>query len=553
MALIQVLVLDQQMSSNVYAWQEILHRRCQSELHVVKRSNEEDDWTTLVLRDLQSLGAKVGLVAVPQFHWCDGAALDLVAISECCQQLNIPLVLDLTQSAGVVPLDWKRVRPMAVAASIHKWLLGPYGMCLAWLDRDFARHFVAMEAHEKHRVGADDEAWDNNGLMTTAGYPTAEIEGSQRLGVGGGVGVAAYIKGSEARAISSRLDPHEPLLAAAEKDGWVRQRRSIRFSSPITSSDTSHHVHGDLTIDCYANGITGDIDKKNFTLFVAPPSMVASRSIFLEMAPFVSNTFGVTEMPSFGVNQIDLRASQLNAEVMEHGLEQTLRTLQKEDPKHEGAYVVAAGHAGFYALKLAQRCPELFSSLVLLNPTFRGPLTTAAFNKQEEGDTISAMGLGALRRALWALMRIPFLGEALNAASNSPENIKKHLLSHVYSDEAHVTEEVVALNEEFALAGNHLPKAAFLTGQLDPLREREDLTPLLEGGFKVPTMILLGHDSPASVKADVQPLFVKADERAQTGEGERSIGVDTPGALRSFVEYPSLVGNLVRAHIQQYC
>ena len=39
--------------------------------------------------------------------------------------------------------------------------------------------------------------------------------------------------------------------------------------------------------------------------------------------------------------------------------------------------LVAAGHAAFYALDIAARRPDLVDKVVLLNPTFRGPLPTA--------------------------------------------------------------------------------------------------------------------------------------------------------------------------------
>ena len=65
----------------------------------------------------------------------------------------------------------------------------PHPYTPVWFDPRFASHCWRETPRNKvfliARVGADDEAWDNNGLMTTAGYPTAEIEGSQRLGVGG--------------------------------------------------------------------------------------------------------------------------------------------------------------------------------------------------------------------------------------------------------------------------------------------------------------------------------------------------------------------------------
>eukprot|EP00045_Choanoeca_perplexa_P006031 m.50497 g.50497 ORF g.50497 m.50497 type:complete len:380 (-) comp13427_c0_seq1:34-1173(-) len=377
-----------------------------------------------------------------------------------------------------------------------------------------------------------------------------------RLVVGAGavgLGAAAYIQGSQARDLSRALDVHEPLLAAFANDEWKRTTLSLPWSTPRTVGDSATHVFGDLTVDCYDNGIKHDLDKKSFTLFVAPPSFVSTRTMFLPMAPYVANHFGVTEIAGYGVNQAPLRSGQLTPEVFESGLEATLKALIKHSPEKEAPVVVAAGHAAVYALRLAQRQPELFKSLIMLNPTYRGPLATAEYNIREEHGSFAAATMAVGRRLLWQLLRVPYVGEALSLKFASEESITQQLRSHVYADEATITPEMVAHHQGLAQAGAFAPKAAFLTGQTDPLDSREAMDEVIAGGFKVPTMVLMGVSAPETNKADLTNLESKTEERALTGEGERCIAAHTPGALRSFEEYPMLVGNLVRSHAQLYC
>ena len=47
-------------------------------------------------------------------HWADGGQLDLAAISDAARRQGAALVLDLTQSLGVLPFDMAAIRHMMV-------------------------------------------------------------------------------------------------------------------------------------------------------------------------------------------------------------------------------------------------------------------------------------------------------------------------------------------------------------------------------------------------------------------------------------------------------
>ena len=174
-----VLVLADQMSSNVMPWQAL----CTSaggELVIVPRPPDHD-WTAAVLARLDG----VAICALPPCHWCDGALVDLEAIGAECRKRGVALVVDGTQFVGGGgQLDVRRIGAEFVACSIHKWLLGPYGACLCVAAPSFWRDATPLEHHDRNREGAQHVEC----LPMAAGgggYPTAFMAGARRLDSGG--------------------------------------------------------------------------------------------------------------------------------------------------------------------------------------------------------------------------------------------------------------------------------------------------------------------------------------------------------------------------------
>ena len=77
----------------------------------------------------------IRLVALMQNRWTDGSWIDLDTllpeIKTVCS--NAVVVLDMTQSLGVVPINSLENTDFLVA-STHKWLLGLYGLAVMWVN-----------------------------------------------------------------------------------------------------------------------------------------------------------------------------------------------------------------------------------------------------------------------------------------------------------------------------------------------------------------------------------------------------------------------------------
>ncbi len=148
----KVVTLGDQFPSNVYPWQEKAKREG-GEVIAVQRPSQ-DCWTGAVL---DAIGEDTAIVAVPNCHWADGRVVDLVRVGERCRQTGAALVLDLTQSLGAMPLDFAAVKPDFAVAACYKWLMGPYGIGMLYVD---PKHHGGepIEHNWINRAGSEDFA-----------------------------------------------------------------------------------------------------------------------------------------------------------------------------------------------------------------------------------------------------------------------------------------------------------------------------------------------------------------------------------------------------------
>lgn len=185
---------------------------------------------------------------------------------------------------------------------------------------------------------------------------------------------------------------------------------------------------------------------------------------------------------------------------------------------------VAAGHGAGYLLAAAGRHPTSFERLVLVAPTWRGPLPTAM--------PARAAWFPRIRRAV----ETPLLGDALYRINISAPVIGRMMRAHVYADPAHVTPQLVRAKAAITRQrGGRFGTAAFVTGGLDPVGSREAFLALL--GPDTPSVLVLRPErAPRRSGAEMDVLI--ADGRVT--------GVGVPGALSPHEEYPHAVAAAIR-------
>lgn len=193
-----------------------------------------------------------------------------------------------------------------------------------------------------------------------------------------------------------------------------------------------------------------------------------------------------------------------------------------------GAIGIAAGHAATYLVEAAGRHPGRFGRLVLIAPTWRGPLPTMF-----DGRHTSAC------RAVRTLLERPIVGRWLYRINVSRPVMARMIREHVYADAANITATMLEAKRSVTVRPEgRLATAAFVTGGLDPVSSQSEFLNLFAETLP-PILLVRPESSPRRSGAEMDAL-------ASTG---RVVTVTIPGALAAHEEYPDRVAEAVEAYL----
>jgi selenocysteine lyase/cysteine desulfurase len=197
----QVLLPAEDFPSDVYTWRAFAAEKGCAILTVAREPG--GSWTEAVLAGLDE---NVAVVAVPNVQWTDGALFDLVRIGARAREVGAALVVDASQSFGIIPLDLAAVRPDFLIAVGYKWLLGPYGLSYLYADPKY-RNGAPLEQNWLSRRGSED-------FSSLVDYRDEYRPGARRFDMGersalelndGGIASLRLLRDWGAAAISERL------------------------------------------------------------------------------------------------------------------------------------------------------------------------------------------------------------------------------------------------------------------------------------------------------------------------------------------------------------
>jgi pimeloyl-ACP methyl ester carboxylesterase len=251
-------------------------------------------------------------------------------------------------------------------------------------------------------------------------------------------------------------------------------------------------------------------------------STVSSRTEMSRLANLLSSQFQVTtvDFPGFG----DSSRSKLDYSppLYRQFLNDFVRDLYPLP-----VTIVAAGHAAGYALNLAASVPNSVAKLILVAPTWRGPLPTMA------------RGQKPWLKAVRELIRTPVFGQFLYQLTTTPSFLAFMYRRHVYADPSTLTPAVLQQKRQLTQQpGARFGAAAFVTGGLDPYLDRATAIIQLKS-LMIPVFVAIGESSPPKSKAEMIALAEVANVTSCT----------LPGTLGLHEEYASELYHQLRSFL----
>ncbi|NER19984.1 MAG: alpha/beta fold hydrolase [Symploca sp. SIO1C2] len=205
------------------------------------------------------------------------------------------------------------------------------------------------------------------------------------------------------------------------------------------------------------------IGKGNPILLLPAFSTVSSRTEMKGIAKILATNYQVTVLDWLGFGDSQCPPVDYNPQLFQQLLEDFIKSVF-----NSSIILIAAGHASGYALKFAQKHPDIVSQLILVAPTWQGPLRV--------------MGLPeTVRELVKNLVRSPRIGQGLYYLNTTPSFLRLMYKRHVYVDESKLTPEFIARKHQItAKDGGRYAPAAFVTGAIDSVADREQFLQLLD-------------------------------------------------------------------------
>jgi selenocysteine lyase/cysteine desulfurase len=117
-------------------------------------------WDPLERVEAACRGAR--LLAISFVQFLSGHRADLEALGEICHRQGCLFLVDAIQGLGAFPVDVRRARVSFLAADGHKWLLGPEGCAILYVQKDLQDQVEPVELGWTNLANFDD--YDNRDM-----------------------------------------------------------------------------------------------------------------------------------------------------------------------------------------------------------------------------------------------------------------------------------------------------------------------------------------------------------------------------------------------------
>jgi selenocysteine lyase/cysteine desulfurase len=116
--------------STVYPWARV----SEANGAVIRLAGHDDNLYTKPSDILSLIDEKTSVVTVSHVEYSNGQRYDLGRISDAAHSVGALLVVDATQSMGMVPIDAYSTKADVIVSSGYKWLRGTYGAAVGYIS-----------------------------------------------------------------------------------------------------------------------------------------------------------------------------------------------------------------------------------------------------------------------------------------------------------------------------------------------------------------------------------------------------------------------------------
>ncbi len=174
---------------------------------------------------------RIELLAISHVQYASGYCIDLETLGRCCRDWGVRLVVDATQSLGVVPIDLRRTPVDVLIGSGYKWMTAGFGNALLFVRRSL-HDCLAVPAVGNNSFDDSPTVHSRADLHFSArslevGHYDFASLGALRQAVSELQGMGAVTIYERMRALTSYLYQHLPASVEVISDYAVGRRSGI--------------------------------------------------------------------------------------------------------------------------------------------------------------------------------------------------------------------------------------------------------------------------------------------------------------------------------------
>jgi pimeloyl-ACP methyl ester carboxylesterase len=194
-------------------------------------------------------------------------------------------------------------------------------------------------------------------------------------------------------------------------------------------------------------------------------------------------------------------------------------------PTLEPFATIAAGHAAGFLIAHAGAHPGSAGRLVLVAPTWRGPLPTMMGGRR------------AAFRTIAELVDLPFVGAALYRLNVNRPMIRMMVAGHVYADPAWLAGPRLAQKLAVTNArGARHASLRFVAGELDPMTTRQHFLAAARA-LADPALVVYGANTPLKSRAEMEALAaLPAIKSRMLSDGKLGVHEEFPAPVADAVQ-----------------